>query len=1079
MASVQTATKRSVTSSCSDDGPFKKLTKLGPDLTLGDDYPIYVYYWASYDEMQERPYQDRNGEFKTATDRNLVVVVYGVDAAGRSVCIRLTGVYRRFLIEFPDHIDIERRYRSAAVEGVKKHIFKFADRRYITVRTFQPLYDISKLKPMLEMSVSSNIAVAAINKKAKTGDLHASFPFLSKNDKIYLHEVDASAELQVMTTRQVPSVGWVVCRGKSVVVPEAARISRCDVEIICPVLSFGTPVVAITATPSLIIAAWDCEAFVRDVSNPGSHPDDAIFQFSIVTNTAIVKLLSLGQPIFKPGEVTGVEVLLYETERQLLLGFGEEMRKIAANIVTGWNINGFDWEILSKRASIHMCLDESLDFMKRIDVPTQIRSKSSYTSANGHKKLTYPKAEGVLVLDMLNVIKDSIKMSSYSLQAVGKAFLDEGKDDVDISEIFRCYRSIRDTPVGGQASYEDRRLLAKVGKYCVQDSALVMKIIENRQAVLSHLEYSAAVLTPPDIVHLNGQQMRFYSMTYNECRNRGIAVQADHGGEYSGQTYTGAYVHDPKPGLYKYVVSFDFASMYPSIIQCYNVDFSTVMSVTAKRDIPDSDFRFVEWDDHIGCEHDPIYLELVDLRAKLAECLKPKVDGSQDLYVEYDADEIRYMKSRVELLAGRLPANKKKFLCTPRKFKVYQKKAGVLPTIVEKLLRARRETRALMKTVNSEDRNLYDLLNQRQSAYKIAANSMYGAMGVNDGRLKCKHAAMCVCALGRESIHTAERYLKELGMEHIYGDTDSVYATFPRFDSLPDKERAAAVWKYSEEVAKKVTAKFQKPMSIEFEDKVLANFLILGKKNYIFNTVDRDGVVSHKLGMRGVPLVKRGYSNFFKLCYEKVIRSIFANSSLDDVRLVLSDLFLSLFQRRVSTTDTARSISVHPMIGGDEPKRGVTQKNTGIVDYDKYSLYGYTIKNPIPPPNLNQQERRSFLVEQLPAQMQLALRMIARGEPVPDGNRISYSVVERNSKQPAGCLTSRIEDTRYIAKHGDVVKVDYLTVIESTKNSLEKIASLVWKKDDALKPVYSQFVAKASVVTELKFLFAPRIVLRK
>ena len=73
---------------------------------------------------------------------------------------------------------------------------------------------------------------------------------------------------------------------------------------------------------------------------------------------------------------------------------------------------------------------------------------------------------------------------------------------------------------------------------------------------------------------------------------------------------------------------------------------------------------------------------------------------------------------------------------------------------------------------NTKDTLLQSVLDKRQLAYKISANSMYGAMGVQRGYLPFLPGAMCTTAKGRESIQKAADYVQKKHQgKIIYGDS--------------------------------------------------------------------------------------------------------------------------------------------------------------------------------------------------------------------------------------------------------------------------------------------------------------------
>lgn len=99
---------------------------------------------------------------------------------------------------------------------------------------------------------------------------------------------------------------------------------------------------------------------------------------------------------------------------------------------------------------------------------------------------------------------------------------------------------------------------------------------------------------------------------------------------------------------------------------------------------------------------------------------------------------------------------------------------GFFKKVLTKLIDLRRVVREELKKHPPESPE-YRLLNERQRALKILANASYGYMGWIGARWYCKEGAEAVTAWGRETIMKAVEEAKKLGLEVIYGDTDSLF----------------------------------------------------------------------------------------------------------------------------------------------------------------------------------------------------------------------------------------------------------------------------------------------------------------
>ncbi|KAG8921339.1 DNA-directed DNA polymerase delta [Tulasnella sp. 417] len=166
-------------------------------------------------------------------------------------------------------------------------------------------------------------------------------------------------------------------------------------------------------------------------------------------------------------------------------------------------------------------------------------------------------------------------------------------------------------------------------------------------------------------------------------------------------------------------------------------------------------------------------------------------------------------------------------------FATTNRRKGLLPTILEDLITARKRAKADLK--KEKDPFKRAVLDGRQLALKISANSVYGFTGATIGKLPCLAISSSVTAYGRQMIEATKEagrleaeYSIKNGREHdaevIYGDTDSVMVKF----GCSDLETAMAL---GSEAAAFVTGFFKKPIKLEFE-KVYFPYLLINKKRY-------------------------------------------------------------------------------------------------------------------------------------------------------------------------------------------------------------------------------------------------------
>ena len=214
------------------------------------------------------------------------------------------------------------------------------------------------------------------------------------------------------------------------------------------------------------------------------------------------------------------------------------------------------------------------------------------------------------------------------------------------------------------------------------------------------------------------------------------------------------------------------------------------------------------------------------------------------------------------------------YIETPRgdRFCTAKVRKGLLTQILEELLGARK--RAKKDLAIETDPFKKAVLNGRQLALKISANSVYGLTGATVGKLPCLEIASSTTAYGRTMIERTrkeveEKYTVANGYSHdaavIYGDTDSVMVRFGTTD-------LEATMKLGEEAAAYVSSKFVKPIRLEFE-KIYFPYLLINKKRYAglywTNPVKHD-----KMDTKGIETVRRDNCRLVQTVIESVLRKI-------------------------------------------------------------------------------------------------------------------------------------------------------------------------------------------------------------
>lgn len=217
---------------------------------------------------------------------------------------------------------------------------------------------------------------------------------------------------------------------------------------------------------------------------------------------------------------------------------------------------------------------------------------------------------------------------------------------------------------------------------------------------------------------------------------------------------------------------------------------------------------------------------------------------------------------------------------------------GILPEILVELISARSQARKEMASEKSEAKRA--ALNARQLALKISANSVYGFTGASVGSLPCLEVSTSVTGFGRDMIQLTAKEVEEeftikngykYDAEVIYGDTDSVMVKF----GTPDIKEAMEL---GLKASKHITAKFIKPISLEFE-KVYYPYLLISKKRYaglLWTKPEK----WDKLDAKGIETVRRDNCLLVKhvidVCLKNMLVEKNPNKAIEFVKETIRDL---------------------------------------------------------------------------------------------------------------------------------------------------------------------------------------------
>jgi DNA polymerase delta subunit 1 len=213
---------------------------------------------------------------------------------------------------------------------------------------------------------------------------------------------------------------------------------------------------------------------------------------------------------------------------------------------------------------------------------------------------------------------------------------------------------------------------------------------------------------------------------------------------------------------------------------------------------------------------------------------------------------------------------------------------GVVPRILRNLLSERKRVRGLIKS--EPDAFKKAVLDGLQLAFKVTANSLYGQLGAPTSPVFKPELAASTTAVGRQMLEKLRRFATdECSGKVVYGDTDSVFITFPQACTADDpRERLAASIACGEACSTAFRALVPQPHNAEYE-KTFWPFVLLSKKRYVGNMYEQPDSMPMRKSM-GIVLRRRDNADIVKRIYGGVIDRVMTGDVADATAFARGEL---------------------------------------------------------------------------------------------------------------------------------------------------------------------------------------------
>ena len=478
------------------------------------------------------------------------------------------------------------------------------------------------------------------------------------------------------------------------------------------------------------------------------------------------------------------------------------------DVITGWNIQLYDIPYLTRR--LDRVVGEKL---KKRFSPWGLVTEDEIWIA-GRKHITYD-VGGITQLDYLNLYKKFTYKAQESYRLDHIASVELGQKKLDHSE----FDTFKDFYTQGWQKFVE---------YNIIDVELVDRL-EDRMKLIE-LAIVMAYDAKANYADVFSQVRMWDTIIYNYLKKRNIVIPPKERSDKS-EKYAGAYVKEPIPGKYDWVVSFDLNSLYPHLIMQYNISPETLIDAR-----------------HPTVTVDKILSEDVTIDSEYAVC----ANGAQ-----YRKDVRGFLPELMEKIYKDRTIYKKKMLEAKQQYE-------------------KTKTKTLEKEIAR--------CNNIQMARKIQLNSAYGAIGNQYFRYYKLANAEAITLSGQVSIRWIEdrmnahinKILKTEDVDYVIAsDTDSIYLNLG--------DLVNRVYEGREKNAESIVSFLNKVCEMEFEKYIEGSYETLAKyvnaydnkmvmkreniadrgiwtakKRYILNVWDSEGVryEEPKLKMMGIEAVK-------------------------------------------------------------------------------------------------------------------------------------------------------------------------------------------------------------------------------
>jgi DNA polymerase elongation subunit (family B) len=645
-----------------------------------------------------------------------------------------------------------------------------------------------------------------------------------KKIKFKAYESNLLPMLRLMHIRKLNAVGWASVSNYKTV----ENKTSCDISIQCK----WSDLIAVDEirNQKFTIMAFDIECVSKDGSFPDpTRPTDEVIQIGATVSKYgedecyykhIITLKSCDP-------LDGIVVESFETEKGVLLAFSKLIRKIDPDIITGYNIKGFDFNYLNERAKL-LGIHAQFSRMSRIknDI-SEFVIKDLSSSALGENKLKYFDMKGRVIFDVMKVVQRDHKLPSYKLDEVASSFIRDTVINIENTNNKTAIIHTKNT---------NGIYIGQYIKICYNDGFTENKYAEGKKFKILDLSTKSILIDGEIDTNeiLNKGFKVFWTQAKDDIGPNDIFRMQDMGS--AERAIIAKYCVQDCALCNKLIAKLQILTNNIGMANVCSVPLSflflrgqgiKIFSLVAKK---------CRDKEHLIQTHKvkpkPEEIKTVDIIAKQAEFIEKTLNNKHQQYEDDDDEdddnmgyegatvfepdtgvhynpiyvldfsslypsamimrnlshEMHVIDEKYDKLPGYIyhDIEYKNADNTFTKCRFAEKTdgtKGIIPEILQELLTARKKYKKQMEKMKEEggDPFMIAILDGLQQAYKVTANSLYGQTGAPTSPIYKKQIAASTTATGREMLQFSKHFNEKIFLKMINLALESKYDEYKKF----------------------------------------------------------------------------------------------------------------------------------------------------------------------------------------------------------------------------------------------------------------------------------------------------------